>query len=253
MKRALGVNGGTISNQKIADEIVTMAHETPDWLASDPCPGRGITGAILRGSRSAQFRSAYSLSRWLRWRQQQLEADDPSQDQSQDQGDDQDLEDQGDDQDLEDKVDDQDLEDIRPSHSQCMSQEVFEEALDDLIRVQWAMAWLPPVLAGSVAWQRRRLAGRSRGDLVLFLFLVLFFPECSCGDLVLFRFPDPSSSFCVDQFSLLFVEVPVTRITGAARFREKQPAEPRRHTSKKSMQLHRIFTAASCLSLLLLF
>ena len=77
MKRALGVNGGAISNQKIADEIVSMARETPDWLASDPCPGRGIIGAILRGSRSAQSRSAYILSRWLRWRQQQL-ADDPS-------------------------------------------------------------------------------------------------------------------------------------------------------------------------------
>ena len=131
MKRALGVNGGSISNQKIADEIVSMARETPDWLASDPCPGRGIIGAILRGSRSAQSRSAYILSCWLRWRQQQL-ADDPSQDQSQDQGDDQDLEDQG---------DYQDLEDIRLLHSQCMSQEVFEEAVDDLLRDQWAMAW----------------------------------------------------------------------------------------------------------------
>ena len=30
MKRALGVNGGAISNQKIADEIVSMARETPE-------------------------------------------------------------------------------------------------------------------------------------------------------------------------------------------------------------------------------
>jgi hypothetical protein len=49
MKRALGA----ISNQNIADEIVSMARETPGWLASDPCPGRGIIGAILRGYRSA--------------------------------------------------------------------------------------------------------------------------------------------------------------------------------------------------------
>ena len=67
MKRALGA----ISNQNIADEIVSMARETPGWLASDPCPGRGIIGAILRGSRSAQSRSAQPrsadiLSCWLR-------------------------------------------------------------------------------------------------------------------------------------------------------------------------------------------
>merc|ERR1711865_635492 len=56
------------------------------------------------------------------------------------------------------------LEAIRLSHSQCMSQEMFEEAVDDLLRVQWAMAWLPP---DSRYWdfnkEQRKLVYAERG------------------------------------------------------------------------------------------
>jgi hypothetical protein len=103
--------------------------EESDRLKREPRPGKEQIADILRGDRE-MGNNEYILGYWLRSRQEQL-ADDqrPSQSQAQSQA-------QGDDQDLEDIQ----LSYRLSSHSQCMSQEVFEEAVDDFLRHQWAMA-----------------------------------------------------------------------------------------------------------------